>query len=113
MGLIITLILNTIAVLASAYFIPGVVVEGFVVAAAVAALLGIINVTLKPILKFMTFPITLGTLGLFSIVINAGMIVLVDQLISGFSVDNFLTAIYFSLVLSLITTIVGWISNKL
>lgn len=109
MGLITSLIISTLTIALTAYLLPGVTVESLVMAAAVAIVLGFINITLKPVLKLFTLPINIGTLGLFSVVINALMILLADKLVSGFSVDGFFTAILFSLVLGVINTVVGWV----
>lgn len=86
----------------SAYILPGVHVKDFVVALILAVILGIINAILRPILLILTLPINILTLGLFTFVINAFLVMLAARLVKGFSVDNFLWALAFSLVLSLV-----------
>jgi len=105
MNLIIKLLLSALAVMLVAYLLPGVTVESFWVALIVAALLALLNVTLKPLLVILTIPVTIVTLGLFLLVINALMILLADALISGFFVSNFWWALAFSLILSIVTSL--------
>jgi len=80
--------------------LPGFYVDGWMTAILAALALGAINVTLGPILKFLTFPITLLTLGLFSFVINAALILLVAFLIPGLSINGFFPALVAAVVLS-------------
>jgi putative membrane protein len=99
---LINILISGLAVFIASYILPGVTLDNFLTAIFVGLLLGIINVVIKPILILLTLPITLITLGLFTFIINALMVILVDALITGFSVNNFWTAIVFSLVLSLV-----------
>ena len=85
----------------TAYLLPGVHVERYGYALLVALLLAIVNAVIKPVLIILTIPITFVTLGLFLLVINALMILLVDWLVPGFEVDGFWWALGFSLILSL------------
>jgi putative membrane protein len=105
MNFIIKLLLSALAVMLVAYLLPGVTVESFWTALIVAALLALLNVTLKPILIVLTIPVTILTLGLFLLVINALIILLADALISGFMVSNFWWALAFSLILSIVTSL--------
>ena len=102
MGILINLVLSAVAVLISAYLIPGVVVMTPFTAVAVAVLLGLVNAIIKPVLLLLTLPINLLTLGLFTFVINALMVLLVAAIVPGFVVPGFLAALLFSLVLSLV-----------
>jgi putative membrane protein len=77
-------------------------IHDFYAALAAAFILGIINVTIKPLLLFLTLPITFLTLGLFAFVINALMIMLAAQFVPGFSVDGFMWAFWFSIILSIV-----------
>ena len=70
-----------------------------------ALVLGIINITIKPVISFITIPVTILTLGLFSFIINGAMIVIATNLVAGFNIPSFLMAIYFALILS----IVNWV----
>jgi putative membrane protein len=99
------LLLTALAVLVTAYLLPGVHVENFFWALLVAGVLALFNVTLKPLMILITIPVTVITLGLFLLVINAIVILLASAIIPGFGVDGFWWALGFSLVLSLLNTI--------
>lgn len=107
MGVIISLIINTIAVFATAYILPGVTVDGVFAAFMTAIFLGVINTFLKPILQIIALPITILTLGLFALVINALLILLATTIVPGFHVDGFWTAFFFSIVLSMVNFFLG------
>lgn len=83
--------------------VPGIHIEGFSAAFLAVIVMSLLNTFIKPILFILTFPVTVMTLGLFSLVINAGMFMLAGKFISGFSVENFSAAFIGSLVLSFIT----------
>ncbi len=104
MNVLINIIINAIAVVVAAYVLPGVQVETFTIAIVVAILLSILNTFVKPILVFLTFPITILTLGLFIFVINALLILFVSNLVPGFKVHSFWSALLFSLILSLVSS---------
>lgn len=112
MGFIIKLLLTGVAVVLASYFLPGVHVDGFGTALIVAVLLAILNAIVRPILVILSLPITIMTLGLFLLVINALIILGADALIGGFEVDGFLWALIFSLVLSVITYIIDLITGR-
>jgi len=105
--MILRFLLSGLAVLLTGYLLPGVYVQHFGYALLVAIVLSIVNVLVKPLLVIFTIPITILTLGLFLLVINALMILLVDALTPGFKVDGFWWALAFSLILSLINGIFG------
>ena len=105
--IIIQLILWAVSVLIVQYILPGVEVDGFFTAFVVAALLTLLNLTIKPILIFLTIPITILTLGLFLLAINAILILLAAEIIPGFSVDGFWWALLFSLILSIVNSLLG------
>jgi len=102
---IIRFLLSGVAVLLTAYLLPGVHVEHYGYALLVAALVSIANVIVRPILIILTIPITILTLGLFLLVINAAIILLVDYFIPGFNVDGFWWALAFSLILSVFNSL--------
>ena len=102
---IVRFLLSGVAVLLTAYLLPGVHVEHYGYALLVAALLSIANVLVKPILVVLTIPITILTLGLFLLVINAAIILLVDYFVPGFNVDGFWWALAFSLILSIFNSL--------
>jgi putative membrane protein len=101
---ILKLIISSIAVLTSAYVLPGVYIENFTNALVVAAVLSFLNTFLKPLLIIFTIPLTIFTFGLFLLVINAVIIIVTDNLIDGFEVSNFWWALLFSLILSITTS---------
>lgn len=105
MNWLIRLLLNGLAVVLTAYLLPGVSVDGYGTALIVALVLAIVNVLVKPILILLTIPITILTLGLFLLVINAAIILFVDNLIDGFVVDGFWWALFFSLILSVFNSV--------
>lgn len=102
MQVLINLVLSGIAVLISAYIIPGVHVEGFFTAVVVAVVLALVNAIIRPIVTMLTLPVNVLTLGLFSLVITALMVMITDFIVPGFSVDNFWYALLFGVVMSLI-----------
>ncbi|MBF8249894.1 MAG: hypothetical protein HW400_495 [Candidatus Levybacteria bacterium] len=100
----VNLIVSAIAVVVSAYILPGVKVDGLLTAVVVAVVLGAVNMFIKPILILLTLPLTILSLGLFTFVINALLILLVSNLVPGFKVEGFLSALLFSLVLSVVSS---------
>ncbi len=102
MNILISWLIGALAILVTAYILPGVVLTGFVPALAVAVVLGILNAIVKPILVALTLPINVLTLGLFTLVINAVIILLADAVVPGFKVDGFWTAFFFAIVLSVV-----------
>lgn len=113
MDFIIKLFLNAIAVVLTAYLLPGVHLQGFEYAVLLAALLSVLNVSLKPLLVLLTIPATIFSLGLFLLVINALIILTADWIIAdGFNVDGFWWALAFSLVLSFINGIFDRLAVK-
>ncbi|WGK65526.1 phage holin family protein [Croceiramulus getboli] len=105
MKTIIKLLLTALAVVVLASILPGVAVASYWTAIIVAVVLALLRLIVKPILIILTLPLTILTLGLFLLVINAIVILLADGLISGFSVSGFWTALIFSLLLSLFQTL--------
>jgi len=98
-------LLSGLAVLLTSYLLPGVEVTHYGYALLVAAVLSLANIVVKPILILFTIPITIFTLGLFLLVINAMIIMLVDYFVPGFQVDGFWWALAFSLILSIFNSI--------
>ncbi len=102
---IIRFLLSGLAVLLTAYLLPGVHVKHYGYALLVAALISLANIIVRPMLVILTIPITVLTLGLFLLVINAIIILLVDFLVTDFTVDGFWWALGFSLILSLFNSL--------
>jgi putative membrane protein len=107
MKTIIQLILSAIAVGITAYLLPGVTVDGFITALIVAVVLAVVNTFVRPIILVLTLPITILTLGLFSLVITALMVILTDYVVPGFEVAGFWSALFFGVVLALISMVFG------
>ncbi|MEN2401898.1 phage holin family protein [Flavobacterium sp. MC2016-06] len=105
MNLLLRLLVTAGLVLLIAHFLPGVVVTSFTTAVIVAVVLGLLNLFIKPILVILTFPVTIITLGLFLLVINAIIILLCTNIVGGFKVDSFWTALIFSIILSVLQSI--------
>ena len=101
------LFLNGIAIIVATYLIPGLQVDGPVSALIAGAILGIVNVLLRPVLFVLTLPFTLITLGLFIFVINALCLALTAWLVPGFTITGFWSAFFGALLV----TIVSWILN--
>jgi putative membrane protein len=108
-SLLLRWLLSALALLAVAYLYPGVRVESFFAAAIAALVLGLVNALIRPILVLLTLPVTILTLGLFLFVINAGLFWFVAQVVKGFSVDGFLSALVGSILYSLVTLAVSWV----
>ena len=100
------------AILLGAYLVPGVEVAGIWPALWVALFLGLLNVTLKPILLILTLPINVLTFGLFTFIINTLLILLVSSIIQGFSVAGFLSALAFSVILSIISYLLNYLADS-
>lgn len=111
MKIIIHWLVSAIAVLISAYILAGVSVDGFLTALILAVVLGAINGFVKPVLVFLTLPITVMTLGLFILILNTLLILLAEAIVPGFSVDGFLWAFLFSVVLSIVSSVLFGISK--
>jgi putative membrane protein len=114
MNFIIKLFISSIVVFSLSYFLPGVHVTSIVAALWVAIVLGLLNTFLKPVLVFLTIPVTLFTLGLFLLVINAMIVLICDYFIPEFQVDGFITALLFSVLLSVSQSILNkiFVSEK-
>ncbi|MEM9209344.1 MAG: phage holin family protein [Pseudomonadota bacterium] len=93
--------------LASA-IVPGVSISGTGTLFGAALLLGLVNAVIRPLIVFLTFPITINTLGLFLLVINAGMFGLVAAILDNFRVAGFFAAVFGAIIVSITSTIASW-----
>jgi putative membrane protein len=109
MGFILKFILTAILAFVLTKFLPGAHFNGFTDALLLVLVLGILNAIVKPVLKILGFPITVLTLGLFLLVINAVIVLLADWLLTGFKVDGFLYALIYSIALSILTAVLDMI----
>lgn len=112
MNFIVKLLLSSIAVVITAYLLPGVTVNSFLTALIVALVLSLLNITVKPLLLILTIPLTVLTLGLFLLVINALIILLADAVVDGFVVNGFWWALLFSLIMSLTNSLLSELSGS-
>jgi putative membrane protein len=109
MRLLLHWILSATALWIVAHFVPGIYVSGPKAALIAALVIGLINATLGLLLKIMTFPLTILTLGLFWFVINALMLELAAQLVDGFQVRGFIPALIGAVLMSLVSSVLQWI----
>ena len=125
MNFITKLLISSIAVVITAYFLDGVTIgdnqfynsgptelNKFTTAVLVAIVLAFLNTIVKPILTILSLPITFFTLGLFLLVINGVIILFADKLVVGFKVDGFWTALWFSIVLWIVNGILELLGGK-
>jgi putative membrane protein len=112
MNFIVRLILNAVAILLTSYLLSGVHIEGFVAAFLLAFVLAILNAFLKPVLVILTIPISIVTLGLFLIVINAGVLYLATYFVDGTSIDGFWWAVLFGFIVSILNSILYGLAGE-
>ena len=105
MNLLMRIIVTSVVAFGLSYILEGIKFDSFWTAIVVAIVLAVLNAIVKPLLILFTLPITLFTFGLFLFVINALIILLAEKLVSGFMVDGFWWALLFSLMLSLLTSL--------
>jgi putative membrane protein len=103
------LVLNGLAIIVAAWLLPGIQITSSLSALAAGVILGFVNAIVRPVLFFLTLPLTLLTLGLFIFVLNAICFGLTAWLVPGFSVDGFFSAVFGALLVS----VVSWILNGL
>ena len=106
------LLISSAALLALAELLPGIVIDGWYAAIITALFLGLINAIIRPIVIFLTFPITVVTLGLFTFVVNALLFWFVSTFVQGFHVENFWSAFLGALIMSIVGSIVNAIIKK-
>jgi putative membrane protein len=104
---ILKIIISAISIVITAYLLPGVHVKDLFTSLVVAVVLALLNGVIKPILIILTIPVTIVTLGLFLFVINALIILIAGNVIPGFQVDGFWWALLFSIILSLVSSLLG------
>ncbi|GAB3634447.1 phage holin family protein [Hymenobacter arcticus] len=107
--ILIKFILTAVLTYGLAHVLPNVRLDGVGSAAILVIVMGLLNATVKPILKIIGFPITVLTLGIFLLIINVIIVKLADFLMTSFSVTGLVSALIFSLALSLVTTVVDMV----
>jgi putative membrane protein len=114
MKIIVRIIINAIALWVTAQLLPGIGLSGDIVnLLIVAVVFGLVNAFIRPIVKLLTLPINVFTLGLFSLVINALMLILTAWLTGGLTIaggiiDGFLTALLGGIIISIVSTVLSW-----
>ncbi|MFP4083906.1 MAG: phage holin family protein [Desulfonatronovibrio sp.] len=112
-GLFIRWLVLTVAIVICAYLIEGIYVSGFLSAILAAAFLGILNALLRPLLLLITLPINILTLGLFTFVINAVLLLMVSGVITGLEIRSFWSALGGALIISFISwVLLSFISDR-
>lgn len=106
-NLFLKFLINCLALIITAFLVPGLYLARLSTAIWAALVLGLVNTFIRPILSFFTIPLQLLTLGLFTLVINALMLILTSRLVPGFSIQSFFSAIIGALVLSIISIILN------
>jgi putative membrane protein len=111
-NLILRVVVNGLALWAAASFVDGITLTDDIGQVVLVALVfGLVNAILKPILKFISLPFLIATLGLFALVVNAVLLLITARIVDGFSVDGFGPAIFGSIVVSLVTMILGGLKD--
>lgn len=113
MQLLLALVINAVALLATAYIVPGFKVDSFTSALLAGIVLGVVNTFIKPVLSFITLPLTIITLGLFAFVVNALVLFIVAYIVPGLRIDGWLPAILGAIVLSVVSTILSSVLKDL
>ena len=110
-GILIRWLILTVAILSAAYLLDGMEVRGFISAFFAAAVLGILNAVVRPVLIILTLPLNILSLGLFTFVINAFLLKMASGVIPGFEVHGFWPALFGSLIISLVSWLLSSLIN--
>jgi len=109
MLLLLRWVINTVLLLLAASFVPGFEVNGFYAALIAALVLGLVNAILRPLIFVLTLPVTVMTLGLFALVLNAGMVWLMSTIVKGIVLEGFVPAV----LVGIVTWLGGWATSAL
>jgi len=109
MRLLLNWLLSAIALMVVAHIVPGFYVSGIIAALVAAVVIGLVNATLGLLLKVVTFPLTILTLGIFWFVINALMLKVAAALLPGFEIVGFIPAFFGAIILAIINMVVRWL----
>ena len=112
MNFFLKILVSSLAILITAYLLPGVKIDNYTTAIILAFVLAILNMFLKPILVIVTIPFTIFTFGLFLLVINAFLIILASHFVNGFTVNGFGWALLFSIILAIVTSLLESLNKK-
>lgn len=108
MKILIKWLISALAIILTAYLIPGISVTSIYIALIIALFLGFINAVIRPIIVILTLPVNIVSLGLFTFIINGFFFWLLSTFIKGFEIDSFLTAVLGALVIS----VISWLGNQ-
>ena len=106
---ILSLVISAVILLIISRIVTGFEIDGFGPALIAALVIGVINAVVRPVLAFLTFPITILTLGLFLFVLNGLMLKLASTLVPGFRIKGFMPAIWGALLLAIANLLIDWI----
>ena len=109
MSLLLIWLINALSLLAVPYILPSVSVDSFYIALVTALVLALVNTLIRPLLVLITLPITILTLGLFTLVINGLLFWFVASFVEGFRVAGFWSAFWGAIVYSLISSVASWV----
>lgn len=109
--MLLQLLINALAFYITAYIVPGIEISGWVALFVISVVWGILTVIFKPILIILTLPINILTLGLFTFVINAIVLMVTSRIVPGFTIDSFGTALLASIVLSIVNGFLSMIKQ--
>lgn len=112
MKILIHWLLSALAVLITAYILPGITVQSFLVALIVSVVLGFLNTFIRPALIVLSLPLEIATLGLFTLVINGALVLLASVLVPGFKVASFWWALAFSVILWVVNSVLHSVEHK-
>jgi putative membrane protein len=112
MRILLNWLLSTLALLVVAHLVPGFVLSGIGSALVAALVIGLVNATLGLLLKVVTFPLTLITMGIFWFVINALMLLVASALVPGFRVQGFIPAFVGAIFLALVNAVLRWLTDR-
>src|SRR3989338_2736922 len=113
MQMLVALVLNAVALVATTYIVPGFAVDNYTTAILAAIVLGVVNTFVKPALSFITAPLNVVTLGLFTFVINAVVLFIVSAVVPGLMIDGWVAAILGAIVLSVVSTVLNSVLGDL
>jgi putative membrane protein len=109
MKLLLTWIINAVALLGVAFLMPSITISSFIAALAAALVLGLVNTLIRPVLVFLTLPVTLLSLGLFILVINGLLFWFVGSFVPGFVVSGFWSGFIGAIVYSIVSWLLSWL----
>lgn len=112
MNILLAIVLNALALIATSYVVPGFHVDSFMTALITGIVIGIINAFIRPILDYLSAPITVWTMGLFSFVISAVVLYLASLVVPGFQLDSIMSAIIGGVVLAVAATIIASLAKE-